>query len=63
MITADELLNLCRQHFDPRAEPFTQHAGQEQTTVLRTTTRDGEVVVKVHRDRDRYDRERNAYRH
>lgn len=62
MITADELLDLCRQHFDPRAEPFT-HAGQEQTTVLRAATRDGEVVVKVHRDRDRYDRERSAYRH
>lgn len=63
MITADELLDLCRQHFDPRAEPITHYPGHEETTVLRAATRDGEVIVKIHRDRERHNRERNAYRH
>jgi Ser/Thr protein kinase RdoA (MazF antagonist) len=61
--TAHELLDLCRQHFDPRAELITQHADHDQTTVLRAATRDGEVVVKVHHDPERHARERNAYRH
>ena len=63
MTTADELLDLCRRHFDPRTKPITMHASHEQRTVLRAATRDGEVVIKVHRERDRYLRERNAYRY
>jgi Ser/Thr protein kinase RdoA (MazF antagonist) len=61
--TARELLALCRRQFDPHAEPIAQHAGHEQTTVLRAATRHGEVIVKIHRDRERHDRECNAYRH
>lgn len=63
MTTAHQLLDLCRRHFDPHAEPVAQHAGHEQTTVLRAATRHGEVIVKMHRDRERHDRERNAYVH
>jgi Ser/Thr protein kinase RdoA (MazF antagonist) len=63
MTAADELLDLCRQHVDPHAEPIMQHAGNEQTTILRALTRHGEVVVKHHRDRERHTRERDAYRH
>jgi Ser/Thr protein kinase RdoA (MazF antagonist) len=61
--TAQELLDLCRRHFDPHAEPLVQHAGHDQTSVLRAATRDGEVIVKVHRGRERYERERHAYHH
>ncbi|HEU5472722.1 MAG TPA: aminoglycoside phosphotransferase family protein [Actinophytocola sp.] len=62
MTTAHDLLNLCRQHFDPRAEPIAHSAGREQTAVLRAATRHGEVIVKAHRDRERHNSERNAYR-
>lgn len=62
MTTAQELLDLCRRHVDPHAEPITQHAGHDQTSVLRATTRDGEVIVKIHRGRERHERERDAYR-
>lgn len=61
MITAHELLRLCRQHFDPRAEPVTAHAGHDQNSVLRAATREGEVIVKIHRSRERHERERDAY--
>jgi len=57
------LLDLCCGHFDPQAEPVIQHTGYGRTTVLRAATRHGEVIVKRHRDRERHDRECNAYRH
>lgn len=56
MTTAQELLDLCRHHYDPNAEPLAEHVGHNQTSVLRATTRHGEVIVKVHRDRERQDR-------
>ncbi len=61
MTTAHDLLELCRRHIDPRAEPVTSHAGHDQTSVLRAATRDGKVIVKIHRSRERHDRERDAY--
>lgn len=61
MTTAQELLDLCRRHFDPHAEPVARHAAQDQTNVLRAATRDGEVIVKIHRSRGRHERERDAY--
>ena len=61
MTTAHDLLQLCRRHFAPEAEPVTAHAGHGQTSVLRAATRAGEVIVKIHRSRERHDRERNAY--
>jgi Ser/Thr protein kinase RdoA (MazF antagonist) len=63
MTTAHELLDLCRQHLDPHAEPTTHHTSHEHPTVLRATTRHGEIFIKIHHDRERHTRERNAYRH
>lgn len=63
MTTVDDLLQLCRRHFDPAAEPITAHSGHDQTSVLRAATRAGEVIVKIHRSPQRHDRERNAYQH
>jgi len=61
MTTAHQLLGLCRRHLDPHAEPITHLASYEHTTVLRAATRHGEAIIKIHRDRDRHTRERNAY--
>ncbi|MGH3467456.1 MAG: phosphotransferase [Thermocrispum sp.] len=61
MTTAQELLDLCRRHIDPHAEPLAQYTGHDHTSVLRAATRGGEVIVKVHRGRERHERERHAY--
>ncbi|MGH3614340.1 MAG: phosphotransferase enzyme family protein [Pseudonocardia sp.] len=61
MTTAQQLLDLCRRHIDPHAEPLAQYAGHDHTGALRAATRDGEVIVKVHRGRERQEQERHAY--
>lgn len=61
MTTLQELLDLCRGHIDPHAQPVTQHAGHDQTSVLRAATQVGEIIIKIHRSRERHDRERDAY--
>lgn len=61
MTTTQVLLDLCRSHFDPHAEPIAQHAGHN-TCVLRAETRDGEVIIKIHREGERHEQECRAYR-
>lgn len=62
MTTPEKLLGICGRALDPEAKPVTYHAGHDQTCVLRAATRYGEVIVKIHRHRERQERERDAYR-
>jgi Ser/Thr protein kinase RdoA (MazF antagonist) len=60
---AANLLTICRRLLDPDAQPAAIHTGHNGTTVLRATTRVGEVIVKPHRGPDRHRQEIHAYQH
>jgi Ser/Thr protein kinase RdoA (MazF antagonist) len=60
---AASLLSTCRRLLDPDAQPAAIHGGHNGTTVLRATTRVGEVIVKPHRGPDRHRQEIHAYQH
>jgi hypothetical protein len=63
MNAAASLLTICRRLLDPDAQPAATHTGHHGTTVLRATTRFGEVIVKPHRGPDRHRQEIHAYQH
>jgi hypothetical protein len=52
-------LELCRRHLDPHAQPLTPHTGHDQTNLLQAATRHGQVIIKLHRSRDRHNQERD----
>lgn len=60
MRTSDELLTLCRYHLDPQAERIAPR--RNESAVLRAATAAGEVIVKAHRTRERFEQEVHAYR-
>jgi Ser/Thr protein kinase RdoA (MazF antagonist) len=59
--TTGLLLHLCRQLLDPDAQPLGCHAGHDHTSLLRASTRHGEVIVKAHRSGARHAQELRAY--
>lgn len=60
---AGSLLAVCRALVDPEAQPLTTSTVTSTSPVLRARTVHGDVIVKRHTRREKYDREVAAYQH